>query len=1462
MGLRGISIIAAAVWFWAGALANASAADERVRLAGHVPAALAQASPARASVLTLKSASEPVAVTVVLRRSDPDGFREYLRDVYDPQSPTYRKFLKPGEVADRYGPSVGDVAAVRTYLEAQGLAVEAAPGNRLTMVAFGAPEKLEAALDVSLGRYEIAGRSFRANDRDPSLPPAIASRVEAIAGLSTLAQPQPMIAQFELSLIKAFCSVTGFFAGIGDFWGYERRFLKEFARCLSGAASGLGLGTLTKPDPPPPAWQGVDGTGQTIGIVAFDRYSASDVQDYIDLIGLPSSKIANVTRVPVNGGASFGANQSEVLLDIGLIIGVATNAAIRVYDAPSGGAGSYQAVFNAMINDGVDVISNSWAYCEDQTTQADVFSIETVLQAAAASGISVVSAAGDHGSTCLDGSANTAHVPASAPHVTAVGGTSLTLGPGFTYQSEMWWDSSGATPPGGQGGFGTSRYFARPSYQDGLTAATMRSLPDVSTNADPAKGVMICQAAAGGCPTGLLYGGTSAAAPAIASYVALLNQAQGANLGFLNPSFYAHANTAAFHTPASMGSDFAHVGLGSPNLPQLHRRLTNQTVGTTSASISVVEAYAASNFAMPASVTDGLPIPADGTTKAYIVVRLADAFGNVVSGHTVSLAASGGSAQIAAVSNVSSVNNGAAIFTVTDLTPETLTFTATDVTASVVITQKAKVAFGVPTATGASIAATPANVQNNGVAAATITVTLKDALNRPTPGKRVTLAQGSGHSVVSGPSPSVTDANGQIQFTATNTFAEIVTYTAVDVTDGNLPVPGSGVVNFSGQATATCVAQPPPVGAPGYTLTPYFTGFAAASTFYGNVNWGCRGASDPAFSADGTPYINNFTDGSVFKMPRAGGAATSGNRLSTLGVSLFGPVIGKDGRMYAARGATNGGFFSGAIYELDPNTGAILRTLLSNLTCPTSLVVDPLSGDLFFGDSCFGAGTDNPSLWRVSNPASATPTLSVYTTLPATPTNWIAFAPNGTIYMAESTAGGSGAPVLAISGTNVPGPPTQTPVPGLSTVYWVTVGEVLPNGAAKSLLIFDAALGKVRLADITSNPPVFTDLIVGSLGTGMIGPDGCVYVTTLDAVYRLTSASGACGFASSSPGPQLALSPLTVTPNPAQGSQRTLTATFTGVTVPAGTPVTFLVGGTNGQLKSASTDASGVATMSYTGYLAGTDSIIASAVVNGITYVSPAAAITWGAGAHPTFASVDLAPSTGAVGRAASLVATLVDATTSPSAPIPGAAIHFTIGAQSCDGVTNASGVATCALAPSTPGTFTLTAAYAGNGSFLPTSASRQFSALASTSAVAPLPVVLAFGLQNVGTTSATQAIVYTNAGSATLFISSIAVSGANAGDFLLGSGPGACVVGGNIAANGGTCTVYVAFHPGASGARGATLTLADARAETTIVVPLTGTGFAIAPAVTAIPTLDRSALLLLALLVLGIALRAAPRRA
>src|SRR5262249_41559140 len=146
-------------------------------------------------------------------------------------------------------------------------------------------------------------------------------------------------------------------------------------------------------------------------------------------------------------------------------------------------------------------------------------------------------------------------------------------------------------------------------------------------------------------------------------FAALLNQAQGSNLGNFNALVYPLGNTPAFHTAASMGSDFAHVGLGSPNLNLLHLALLNATPGPVNGGTSSVEA-------IPSSVL------ADGTSLAGIVVRVRDANGNIVSGANVSLQPMSGSSIISAPSGLSSLSNGSVLFTVKDSVAQSVTYTA------------------------------------------------------------------------------------------------------------------------------------------------------------------------------------------------------------------------------------------------------------------------------------------------------------------------------------------------------------------------------------------------------------------------------------------------------------------------------------------------------------------------------------------------------------------------------------------------------------------------------------------------------------------------------------------------------------------------------------------------------------------------------------------------------------------
>jgi hypothetical protein len=1271
-----------------------------------------------------------ITLTVILNRADQAGFVHYLDDVYDPHSPNFRHFLSQAEIARRFGPTANTYDAVLRYLLQNGFILAQGSPNRLTLTVRGTRADAERAFHVRLIDYSLDGRTFYAPTTDPALPAAIAEAVKAVSGLSSLARPASPIDQKEQFVRNVcpgvpgtvdFSTVMGSNGGLGylslilgfllkaQLEALLKYTLLPYAAVCVGLNAGLNIHQTVYGSCP--TCGSVDNSlaltpsgvqSQKIGLLEFDTFRLSDVIDWLALLQADPSFASRLSTVPVNGGVSQpGPGESEVLLDIAaaMVADPSPNTQYVVYSAP--GNTSFATLFNAMINDGDTVIANSWSQCEDQTSLAEADSIDSVLAQAAASGISVFNGAGDSGSTCLDGSANTIGVPADSPHATAVGGTTPTFGPGYTYGRERWWDGSNQVPAGGQGGFGVSRFFSRPVYQNGLTGSTMRSIPDIAVVADPQAGLQICQADAGGCPTGLLFGGTSMAAPLMAGLVAFLNEKVGFNIGEANPVFYGLVGTNAFRSAASMGSDFAHVGLGSPNLDYLRMALSKQTVGPVSPASSLV-------------LSSGVaPVPADGSTVGLVQVNLFDANGYPVSGKTVTLVPNQGSHTVVSLlDGASDVQTGAVVFQVTDTTVENVTFHAEDITDGVPLSQTATLSFVASPATSAAITAFPASVPANGQSSATVTVTLRDSLGRPTPGKLITLAQGSGHSILTGPSPAVTDANGQIQFTATDNAAEIVAYTAIDVTDGNLPVPGSADVTYVGGNTS-CVGAFP-TAASGFTLTAFASGFVAESVSFSGINISvCPGAQLPAFDASGSAYVADFPTGTLYKFTSNGGAASSGNVLASLGEGTEPATVAPDGSLYIAHLATGGNPHTGNILQVDPSTGAVIRMLASGLTCPSVLAVDPLSHDLFFDDGCSGAGTDNPAIWRISNPASATPTITVYATLPGTPGGALSFAPDGTLY-ASYGAGN----IARIGGTNTGGSPTVTTVPGITTDFWLTVAEAQANGAAKSLVVHPGTT--LELVDITTNPSTVTPLANGQfLDGGRIGPDGCLYVSGHDTIYKIAPSSGGCGFlAPISSVPAVTLTPTTAAG--AQGAAQSVTASVTNVGQPQGLPIIFTVGGANAAVKLLRADGNGRATFTYIGVNSGLDTVSATTTVNGSQIVSNSSNITWTGGTHVTLLGLNLSPTLGSFGQSVTLKASLGDASANPAAPVAGAVITFSLGTQSCAGVTDGSGNASCALTPDVAGSLALTAAFAGSAQYTPATASAGFRVLAALGPTAP----------------------------------------------------------------------------------------------------------------------------------------------
>jgi hypothetical protein len=98
-------------------------------------------------------------------------------------------------------------------------------------------------------------------------------------------------------------------------------------------------------------------------------------------------------------------------------------------------------------------------------------------------------------------------------------------------------------------------------------------------------------------------------------------------------------------------------------------------------------------------------------------------------------------------------------------------------------------------------------------------------------------------------------------------------------------------------------------------------------------------------------------------------------------------------------------------------------------------------------------------------------------------------------------------------------------------------------------------------------------------------------------------------------------------------------------------------------------------------------------------------------------------------------------------------------------------------------------------------------------------PGSLNFGDQVVGIVSPAQALTLTNSGTATLTITSIAVTGANSGDFAETNSCGSNVL------VGGSCQIVVTFDPARIGSLSAKITVTDNAAPTVQTATLSGTG-------------------------------------
>ncbi len=504
-------------------------------LSGHVPTVVSQLS-----AKGILSATTNLNLAIGLPLRNQEALTNLFQQIYDPASPNYHKYLTPEQFTAQFGPTEQDYQKVINFAVANGLKVVGTHPNRVLLNVSGKASNINKAFQINLRTYQhpTEARQFFAPDTEPVLDASLP--IIHVSGLENYYTASPRLKARPLSQPAGATPNLGSAPG-GSYEGNDFRNAYVPGTTLTGA-------------------------GQNVALFQLDGFFASDIAAYASQIGL--TNVPQLVTVPVDGGVPtptpFG--NPEVSLDIEMVLSMSPGVSnIYVYEGPNFSSQSIYTVFEDVLsriaNDNLaKQIGCSWGINGGPDPVA-----EQIFQQMALQGQSFFCASGDS-----DAYTGLIPFPSDSPHITLVGGTTLTTGAGASYSSETVWNwgiEFGIDGFGSSGGISTT--YAIPSWQTNinLTASkgstTLRNVPDVALTGDNVWVIF------GGGQTGA-FGGTSCAAPLWAGFTALINQRATnvghAAVGFINPALYAIAKSFnyanCFHDITTDNNRWS----GSPNL--------------------------------------------------------------------------------------------------------------------------------------------------------------------------------------------------------------------------------------------------------------------------------------------------------------------------------------------------------------------------------------------------------------------------------------------------------------------------------------------------------------------------------------------------------------------------------------------------------------------------------------------------------------------------------------------------------------------------------------------------------------------------------------------------------------------------------------------------------------------------------------------------------------------------------
>lgn len=362
------------------------------------------------------SPKKPMPISIVLPTRNKEELKTFLKELKDPKSPNYRKYLSVEQFTERFGPTQEDYQQVVDFAKANKMKIKKEHVNRLVLDIEGDIKDVEKMFNVELNEYSHPKekRNFVHPDKEPTLDLPV--NIWRVAGLDNYSIPVPAFVEKGKKGIKDFLPTT-----------YSTK--KPAEDTFEPAADCTGTCTGTGPT----GWYiGSDmrkvyypeniltGKGQSVAIVSFTAYDPADVTLYFNTIGETFN--IPLVNVSIDGASVTCTNpdctsaEVEPILDIIYAASMAPKLdSIRMYTA---GGRSWEgwegitfvndtALFNQIATDNISKqISISWAWF-----LPDYSGNDPIFEQMEAQGQVIFAASGDWGTWYPD-SAMTVSTPA------------------------------------------------------------------------------------------------------------------------------------------------------------------------------------------------------------------------------------------------------------------------------------------------------------------------------------------------------------------------------------------------------------------------------------------------------------------------------------------------------------------------------------------------------------------------------------------------------------------------------------------------------------------------------------------------------------------------------------------------------------------------------------------------------------------------------------------------------------------------------------------------------------------------------------------------------------------------------------------------------------------------------------------------------------------------------------------